>query len=115
MTKPEIQSLLRQIQFRNWTFHLGEKNGVLYLQIQFDAPCNHTGTLERQYCRKWQLSEHMTRSEIVGTAWLAIEQAVRHEAAEQFKYLGVSVFDFHTNVDRLAALRSLPNSLDTRP
>lgn len=107
MTKDDIQNLLSQVQFNDWEFVLGEKNGVLYLQIQFMARCNATGQTERQHCRKWQLSEHMTRSEIIGTAFLAVEQAVRHEAAEQFRFRGVAIFDFHTDVEALIENRRL--------
>ena len=122
MKKDQIQAILAQVKFRNWEFVLGDNNGALYLQIQFDAPCNFAATRglvqepERQHCRKWQLSPHMTRSEIVGTAWLAVEQAVKHEAAEQFTYRGEAIFDFHFSVDWLAITRARGEAMfDVRP
>lgn len=89
------------IRYKNYEFLVKEKNQVPFLQIQFIAPDNITGKTERQYCRKWQLSEFMTKTEIVRTAFLAVVQAERHEIEENFKYCGVDIFNSHIGVDFL--------------
>lgn len=95
------------VRYKDWEFHVKKKvtNGVeqdaFYLQIQFMAPDNFTGKPERQYCRKWLLSEHMTATEIVRTAFLAVVQAERHELEENFKYKGRDIYNSHLSVDAL--------------
>jgi hypothetical protein len=64
--------------------------------------------------RKWFLSNHMTRSEVVQTAFKAVLTAEEHEAREHFKYRGQSIFDPHYDVDKLVELRSDVACLDLR-
>jgi hypothetical protein len=100
-----VEFFAKNISYKKgWEFHIKEKNGVPYLQIQFVAPDNFTGKPERQYCRKWQLSEWMTKTELVRTAFLAVLQAERHETEETFKYKGADIFNSHLNVDALTVL-----------
>ncbi len=73
----------------------------IYLQIRYDAPCTKTGEMAEFRGRKWYLSEHMTDDEIVKTAWLAFETAVRHELLEGFRMANVPVFNPHTPFDKL--------------
>lgn len=54
--------------------------------------------------RKWYLSEHMTESEVVMTALLAVLKFEEHEAREAFAYEGVAIFGPHLNVRQLAKL-----------
>ena len=104
-----VKRILTGIQIP-WELHLYQDkiftdtngNGRLYLQIQFDAVDNLTGSEDyRSYCRKWYLSPHMTTQEIVRTAWLAYQGAVLHEASEQFKYKGEMIFGPHIDPEAL--------------
>lgn len=105
MKKPELEEFIRKnITYKNWEFFVGDKNGVIYLQIKFDAADNFSGEVEKQHCRKWQLSEWMTPTEVVQTAWAAVQRAEMHEAAENFKFKGYDVFNNHINVKALAEL-----------
>ena len=63
--------------------------------------------------RKWRLSEHMTKSEIVQTALKAVLAFEEHEVRENFKYRGQAIFDPHYDVDALYELRKT-NPLDER-
>lgn len=92
------------IRYKNWVFHIDQTNDVPYLQVQFVGRCAVTGTLGWQKCRKWQLSPHMTPSELVGTAWLAVQQAELHEALEAFRYKGVAIYNPHRDCESLVAL-----------
>jgi hypothetical protein len=93
-----------------WEFHIKKKktDGIeqdaFYLQIQFIAADNFNGKPERQFCRKWLLSEFMTPTELVRTAWLAVQQAERHEMEETFRYKGRDIYNSHLSVDSLAKL-----------
>lgn len=75
-----------------------------YLQARFMAPCSRTGEQQPQLTRKWQLSEHMTPSEIVQTAFKCVLTSIEHEAREQFTYDDAPIFGPHFDIDDLGAL-----------
>jgi hypothetical protein len=103
MTLAEIKAFVTaNITYKpTWEFHVKEKNGVMFFQIQFVAADNATGVLERQYCRKWQLTQWMTTTELVRTIYKAIIAAEIHEASELFLYRGKAIFNPHMDVDAL--------------
>lgn len=107
------------IQYKDWDFFIGERYGTPYLQIKFWAADNTDKTgkkpLEYQHCRKWMLSEWMTPTELVETAWAAVQRAELHEAAELFEYKGVTVYNRHTNVEKLVEIHSQAAALEHRP
>jgi hypothetical protein len=73
-----------------------------------EGKCNVTGEPLSWNSRKWMLSHHMTDTEIVNTAWLAVKQAVMHELGENFLYHGIPVFNPHMGVDaRMQAAQHL--------
>lgn len=102
MEKAEFEAILSEITFKDWTFFLGEQeSGELYLQVIFNEIDSVTGKLERQYCRQFALSNKMVKQEVVRTAWKAIEAAVLHEASENFKYRGRTIYGPHIDPDAL--------------
>jgi len=86
----EIPQLFGKDRLWRW----GEDADALWLQLVFYAPA-------RQACRKWRISRHATRSEVVGTAFLACKQAMEHELREQFRYRERAIYSPHYDVDRL--------------
>ena len=104
--KAEVEAILSEVQFRDWTFHVGaDQHGDAWLQVRFiDADSTDVHRTFLQQCRKWRLSPHMTKSEVVQTAFLAVLTAVEHEAREHFKYRGHAIFGPHFDVDDLASL-----------
>lgn len=104
------------IKYGDWEFVVKNKGETIYVQVQFMAPDNFKPgkSLERQYCRKWQLSVWMTPTEIVQTCWAAIQRAVLHEAAETFKYKGADIFNTHISVDKLAEIRKSKGAVEHR-
>lgn len=114
----EITQIIDQISYKDWAFVVVEYMSCIYLQVQFNAPDNNDPTnLERQHGRKWLISPHMTRSEIVQTALKAVLTAEEHEAREKFTYKGCTPFAPHFDVDLLCSLASIPEeaSFDVRP
>ena len=109
----EIQTLLANVSYKDWDIVFREEGARPYLQIQFMAPDSFTGVVERQYCRKWMLSRFMTDSEVVRTAYKAIEAAVIHEMQEDFRFLGEPVFRPHFDIMALHAI-SVENKVDKR-
>lgn len=78
--------------------------GRPYLQIRQDTICNRTGEKYSEGGRKWDLSEHMTESEIVFTIFKATLTFIEHELREQFLYKGKRIFDPHIDVNALLSV-----------
>lgn len=115
-TKEKIVEILRGITYLDWKFHIHyvRPSGFMYLQLEFDAPDITTGQIVKVKSRKWMLSPHMTKSEIVQTALKAVLTSVEHEAREQFKYAGRAVFGPHVDVDVMWEVAGRKDNLDMR-
>ena len=113
-TMDSIQDILNECQFDDWKFYLGFSQNQPYLQLKFTAPCSKTGVIQDWTCRKWLLSFHMVKNEIVQTAFKAVLAAVEHETREKFHYRGESIFDPHIDVDKLAEFCKGKDSRDIR-
>lgn len=103
-----MEAVLKRVSYKEeWTLTLGidhKRNEAPYLRWAFIAPCAKTGVLERQLGRKWYLSEHMTDSELVTTAFKAALTAEEHECREQFRYYGYRIFNPHISVAALVTV-----------
>lgn len=108
LTRAQMLKILRALHFPGYTFKLDWlskfSNDQYFLQAEFHAPCADTGKLTLQKSRKWYLSEHMTESELVQTAFKCVLTAIEHEAREQFKYKGQAILGPHFNVNDLVEL-----------
>jgi hypothetical protein len=98
MTPPEIHSILSEITYKDWGFYVSMDPRDCWLQVQFNADG------EMWNGRKWRLSPHMTKSEIVQTALKAVLTAEEHEAREKFLYKGKAIFGPHLDVEALLAM-----------
>lgn len=85
-----------------------------YLQVRGLEKDHTTGEMKYWNGRKWRISAHMTKSEIVQTAFKAVMTWVEHEAREKFLYKGAAIFGPHFDVDQLATLAQSPIALDVR-
>lgn len=101
------------VKFPGYTFCVHRHDAYTYLQAEFHSPCANTGQLTLQKTRKWQLSEHMTESELIQTAFKCVLTALEHEAREQFTYKGRAVYGPHFDVTALIELCD-KNMLETR-
>jgi hypothetical protein len=100
-----FQQLLARLSYKDWRFVLGQKGDAWYLQLRWEAASPFSGHVSEQSSRKWLLSEHMTDSEVVQTALLAVLTAEEHEAREHFQFDGASVFAPHYDVRALAKVQ----------
>ena len=102
--KPSV--VLRSVRYKDWEFFVPADES--YLQVRFSAlQLRSDGRWVEPttwHGRKWRLSAHMTRSEIVQTAFMAVLVCEEHECRESFKYRGEAVFGPHFNVDSLVKL-----------
>jgi len=104
MTIDEIREVVSLIDYPEYTFEVFETNGVLYLQARYLEADIISGKPEWQHTRKWQLSEHMVKSEIVQTALKCILTSFEHRVREHFLYRGERIFGPHFDVDALHEL-----------
>lgn len=103
----EVRNVLDEVRYKDWEFRTAspDNGSVYYLQIEFRSD----GAIQKG--RKWLLSLHMTRSEIVQTALMAVIACEEHEAREKFTYRGKSVFGPHIDVE---AFTEVCGRLDAR-
>ena len=109
-----FSEMLRDVTYKDWSFVVGGAGTDLWLQVQFKAKDNFGSAEESWSGRKWRLSEHMTKSEVVQTALMAVLAAEEHEAQEQFLYQGRAIFGPHFSVDKLWLLTYEPGAQETR-
>jgi hypothetical protein len=111
MTKVELVDILKLVEYKNgFSFVVGDD----YIQLQEYTECNRSGEPYLSKGRKWKWSQFMTKSEVVTTALKAVLQYEEHEARENFKYKGLSIFDPHYDIDSLFDLRSREKWDDVR-
>lgn len=70
-----------------------------------------TGNLIDWTGRKWMLSPHMCVSEVIRTAFKAMQTAEEHELCEYFTYKGTAIYSPHRDVDSLV---KIGNDIDSR-
>lgn len=100
LTKGEVIAIMADVDYRGWNFIVGVMNDGCYIQASFEAV-----NWDVQLGRKWYLSPHATRSEVVQTALKAVLTAEEHEAREHFRYKGQTIFFPHLDVDEMAEIR----------
>ena len=105
-SRKELESILADVKFRDWELRVGEDETAYWIQWRFMAVDTSGARPEAvlQPCRKWRISRYMTKDEVVRTAWLGVETAVRHEAREEFHYKGVAIYNAHIEVDELVKI-----------
>ncbi len=101
----DVRLVLHEVRYKDgWKFRVEPLGDGFFLQCVFAAPDNDApGSVPtEQHGRKWYVSPHMTVSELVQTAFLAVKIAEEHELRELFTYRGQRVFGPHFNVNSLA-------------
>jgi hypothetical protein len=115
LTQDEFWHIVGECEFGAWNFHIGYDDTRPFLQVKATTSHNtKPGESLSWHGRKWFLSPHMTKSEVVQTAFKAVITAVEHEVREQFKYRGVPIFGPHFDVDSLVTLYETGHGEDSR-
>jgi hypothetical protein len=109
-----IEVLVARCRYPDFTFKVVAQDADVWLQVVCDGQDTSTGEPMQWKGRKWKLSYHMTDTEIVQTAWAAVQRALIHEASELFRFDGVAIFDRHLSVHRLVELGRRDDALDGR-
>lgn len=100
MDTTELNEILNQLFVRNTHIHfkVGSDGGEMWIQVCDDWIGDEANG------RKWRISKHSTKSEVVQTAFKACLTWMEHELRENFTYRAVSVFSPHYDVDALVEL-----------
>jgi hypothetical protein len=105
MNVEAMRDVLDDIRFYDYQFKVVEADGLpIYLQATYVEPDIVTGASEVQHTRKWQLSQHMTKSEFVQTAFKCCITSMEHRTREHFRYKSAAIFGPHFDVDALFEL-----------
>lgn len=103
-TTQTMRDWLKDVKYLDYTFFIECSHGEPYLQAVFDEPDIVTGVKEEQHTQKWKLSIHMTKSELIQTAFKCALTSAEHRCREHFRYKGSAVYSPHYDVDELEAL-----------
>lgn len=109
MTTIEMQRVLADVRYKDWYFAVKGEDPRAYLQLLWSGDNGFNCS-----SRKWPLSSHMCKSEIVQTAFLAVMTAEEHETRESFTYKQAAIFGPHFHVDKLAELCKQEGHIETR-
>lgn len=104
LTSHDMRELVNDIEFSDWKFQICVDNGIPFLRVAFQEEDVSSGRMAEVHGRKWRLSYHMTRSEVVQTALKAVLTAMEHEVRETFMWRGQRIFGPHLDIDVLHAI-----------
>jgi hypothetical protein len=96
----QIRAILADVSFPGYTFEVGGRERT-YIRALFEDRCTATGQPYSHTTRKWYVSQHAVKNEIVQTALKCVLTSLEHEARERFKYRGKAIFGPHFDVDAL--------------
>ena len=109
MTIDEVQKILDLINLGsclytgNPRFRLMRKGDGYLLQFVYDeadVEFPEKGPVP-QHCRKWYVSPFSTETEVVRTAFKAVEASMAHRLGEHFTYRGKQIHSPHLDVEAL--------------
>lgn len=106
MTPADAALWLKDVSYHDYTFEV-EHNldwTSFYLQGWYVDRDIATGDTAIQRTRKWQLSQHMTKSEFIQTVFKCALTSAEHRVREGFLYKGKRVYSPHFDVDALHGL-----------
>lgn len=117
MTLDEVRALVAECKFDfdagpySLEVHTSDHDGW-YLIGTYVEPDIITHEPEKQMTRRWPLSPHMVKSEVVATCFKCCMTSMEHRARETFTYRGRRIYGPHFDVE---ALWGIASKVDVRP
>src|SRR5579862_3935883 len=108
-----MREILECVTYPGYEFVVMQEFSWSWLQGRYWAEDVDTGVMALQSTRKWVLSSHMTRSELVQTCLKLVLTSLEHRGREGFLYKGRRVFGPHFDVEQLWEIADGP-CLDAR-
>lgn len=90
-----FRELAGKIKYRNWIVHIGDRHGVIALQIEAQVIDVTNGLSLRNYGPKHFLCPNMDNEFLLDVIFNAIKEVELHEIAEQFYFDNVKVYCPH--------------------
>ena len=114
-SESEIREIVSNISYLDWEIRLKHDGDRPYVQVYGHGPDPKDGMKDAQWSgRKWFISPHMCKNEIIRTAYKAIECAVAHEMNEVFLYKGVAIMTPHMDYEEIVTIMNDHNCSDSR-
>jgi hypothetical protein len=110
-----MKTILAMVTYKDYVFEVSQDGDGFLVKAAFPGVCSVTNKPSPQHTRKWKVSKHATKSEVVGTLMKLVLTSEEHEARENFRYLGRAVFGPHFDVDTLVEMSRKAASYDYRP
>lgn len=104
MTPQEAREILVLVVYPDYTFEILERNGEMFLRACYTENDINTDEPEIQKTRKWHVSKHAIKSELIQTAFKCILTSAEHRVREHFKYRGELIYGPHFSADELYGL-----------
>lgn len=103
VTAAWVESILDHVTYKvDWSLRVGIDDTRVFLQVLLRVFDHDVDDMVTHSGRKWLISPHMTRSEVIQTAFKAFLTAEEHECRELFRYRGVRIFGPHIDAESLA-------------
>jgi hypothetical protein len=115
LTLGQIEKALADVKYKDCSFNAEEVAGGFHLWITGLEDDTYSGQRELQQGRKWFVSQHCKKSDVIRTAFKAVSTWAEHEAREAFQYKDVRVFSPHLNVDQLVSQEKKTHTLEEKP
>ena len=113
----EIVNIISHVSYLDWKIMILMDGDTPrpYLQVHGHGPDPKEGMEDAEWSgRKWFLSPHMCKNEIIRTAYKAIECAVAHEMNENFLYKDVAIMTPHIDYEEIVSLMNDHDCIDSR-
>jgi hypothetical protein len=105
VTLRQFREWITEVGYPGYDFRVSEsRTGAFYLQAAYMEPDTVSGEQGQQLTRRWLLSPHMLKGELVSTAFLCILTSMEHRVREWFLYKNRPIFHPHYDVDKLAEI-----------
>lgn len=115
MEVSEIRNIVSDIRYLDWQFLVRMDGERPYLQVRGHGPDPNQEMKDENWTgRKWWLSTHMCKNEVIRTAYKALECAVKHEMDEMFTYRGAQIMSPHLDYDVVVDMMRTISYKDTR-
>lgn len=114
-TAKEIHGIIYFVKYLDWEIKVRSDGSRLYLQVFGHGPDPKQNMEDSEWSgRKWFLSPHMCKNEIIRTAYKAIECSVAHEMNENFLYKGVAIMTPHMDYEEIVNIMTDHDCIDSR-
>lgn len=110
-----VTALVKKCKCLDYTLGVFLREGHIYMQGSYIENDIITGKPEVQKTRKWLISENMTPSEIVQTAFKLCLTSMEHRCREGFTYKEARIFGPHYDVEDLVTLAKERGDAGGRP